>query len=40
MVASARALAYPLITQVLMGGGSPVLSPDMVFVFRKPGPAE
>lgn len=31
-----RALAYPLIATVFMGGGRPVISPNLVFVLRKP----
>lgn len=30
-----RAVSYPLIAAVFMGGGSPVLTPNMVFVLRK-----
>jgi SAM-dependent methyltransferase len=36
IVASARALAYPVLANLFMGGGSPVLSPDLVFVLRRP----
>lgn len=32
----ARSLAYPIVTNLFMGGGSPVLSPTMLFVLRKP----
>lgn len=35
LVLVARAVAYPLIARLFMGGGSPVLSPNMVVVFRK-----
>jgi SAM-dependent methyltransferase len=35
LVMLGRAMAYPVVTHVLMGGGSPVLSPNMIFVFRK-----
>jgi len=31
----ARTLVYPIVTRLFMGGGSPVLSPNMVFVLRK-----
>lgn len=31
-----RKVAYPFIAKVLMGGGKPVLSPNMVFVLVKP----
>lgn len=30
-----RGIVYPLIKNVLMGGGSPVLTPNMVFLLRK-----
>ena len=35
VVRVARAITYPLIAWLFMGGGSPVLSPNMVVVFRK-----
>jgi 2-polyprenyl-3-methyl-5-hydroxy-6-metoxy-1,4-benzoquinol methylase len=31
-----RALTYPIIDKVFMGGGDPVLSPNLLFVLRKP----
>ena len=34
-IACARRIIYPLITQVLMGGGQPVLTPNLVFVLEK-----
>lgn len=36
MVKSVRALVYPLIRQVFMGGGQQVLSPNIVFVLESP----
>ena len=35
-IAVSRALIYPFISLVLMGGGNPVLSPNMLCVLRKP----
>lgn len=35
-VAMGRALIYPLVTRVLMGGGEPVLSPNILCVLQKP----
>ncbi|MEK7469128.1 MAG: class I SAM-dependent methyltransferase [Planctomycetota bacterium] len=35
MVRAARSVLYPLISRVLMGGGRPVLTPNMVFVLRR-----
>ena len=35
-IACARRMIYPLITQVLMGGGQPVLTPNLVCVLEKP----
>lgn len=32
----ARRLTFPVIATLFMGGGSPVLTPNMVFVLRKP----
>lgn len=34
-VRAVRAVSYPLIAAVFMGGGSPVLTPNMVFVLRR-----
>lgn len=34
-VVAFRRLAYPLIAKMLMGGGKPILSPNMVFVLSK-----
>ena len=34
-VAGLRALAYPVIAEVFMGGGRPVLTPNMLIVLRK-----
>lgn len=36
MVAGARCIIYPIVTHLLMGSGKPVLSPNMVCIFRKP----
>ena len=36
IVTTARKLAFPLITQLFMGGGRPVLTPNLVFVLLKP----
>ena len=36
VVSGLRALAYPMIAEVFMGGDRPVLSPNMLIVFRKP----
>ena len=35
IVKAARALIHPLVQWTLMGGGSPVIDPNMVFVLRK-----
>ncbi len=35
VVLAGRAVTYPLISRLFMGGGSPVLSPNMIVVFRK-----
>ena len=35
-VVACRRLAYPLIAQAFMGGGRPVLTPNLVFVLVKP----
>lgn len=35
LVRTGRRLAYPLIARVFMGGGHPILSPNMVFVLRR-----
>ena len=35
-IVCARRLIYPLITQALMGGGQPVLTPNLVCVLEKP----
>lgn len=40
LVTLGRALIYPVIVRLLMGGGSPVLSPNMLFVLERPGDAE
>lgn len=34
-VLAARRLAYPFIAQLFMGGGTPVLSPNLIFVLEK-----
>lgn len=34
-IALVRRMAYPLIANILMGGGNPILSPNMVFVLTK-----
>lgn len=31
-----RRIVYPLVTNALMGGGRPVLTPNLVFVLAKP----
>jgi hypothetical protein len=31
-----RSLTYPIVEKVFMGGGNPVLSPNLLFVIRKP----
>jgi SAM-dependent methyltransferase len=36
VVQGARRLAFPIIAALFMGGGSPVLTPNMVILFRKP----
>lgn len=36
LVVVGRALAYPIIARLFMGGGSPVLSPNMLFVLERP----
>ena len=36
LVSTTRAVAYPVIAKVLMGGGRPVLTPDLLFVLVKP----
>lgn len=36
VVTVVRRLAFPIISRVFMGGGSPVLTPNMVFVLVKP----
>jgi hypothetical protein len=33
---TARAVAYPVIAKVLMGGGRPVLTPNLLFVLLRP----
>ena len=35
-VSAARAIAYPVIANVFMGGGAPVLTPNLLFVLQKP----
>lgn len=35
-VSAARAFAYPVIANVFMGGGAPVLTPNLLFVLQKP----
>lgn len=35
-VVACRRLAYPLIAQAFMGGGRPVLTPNLLFVLVKP----
>lgn len=35
-VRAVRAVSYPVIAAVFMGGGSPVLTPNMVFVLKRP----
>jgi len=36
IVETFRLLAFAVITRVFMGGGRPVLTPNMVFVLEKP----
>ena len=36
LVSTTRAVTYPVIAKVLMGGGRPVLTPDLLFVLLKP----
>lgn len=35
-VSAVRAIAYPVIANVFMGGGAPVLTPNLLFVLQKP----
>jgi 2-polyprenyl-3-methyl-5-hydroxy-6-metoxy-1,4-benzoquinol methylase len=35
-VVTGRRVIYPIVTNVLMGGGRPILTPDLVFVLEKP----
>jgi SAM-dependent methyltransferase len=37
LVSTLRRLIYPLMTRILMGGASPVLEPNLVFVLKKRG---
>lgn len=37
VVSASRAVIYPIIGNLLMGGGAPVLSPNLLFVLRRPG---
>lgn len=36
LVLMVRRIVYPLVAKALMGGGSPILSPNMMFVLSKP----
>jgi SAM-dependent methyltransferase len=36
VLVSARSIAYPILANLFMGGGRPVLTPTMVFVLQKP----
>ena len=35
IVTCSRSIVYPLITHLLMGGGKPILSPNMICIFKK-----